>query len=101
METIRRQIIDLLQRTAMTALDLSRALGVSEKEIYQHLTHVEKSVAGQGGVLTLTPCTCQACGFTFKSRRRLTRPGRCPRCRQSRIDHPVFAIGGPHPRKGS
>ena len=100
MGTVRRQMIDLLQKGAMTALEISRALGVPEKEVYRHLVHVEKTVVGQGGTLTLTPCTCQACGFTFKARRRLTRPGRCPRCRQSRIDHPVFTIGASDTRKG-
>ena len=76
----------------MTALEISQALGMSEKDAYQHLTHVEKTVAGQGHKLTLTPCTCQACGFVFKARRRLTKPGRCPRCRETRVDHPVFSI---------
>jgi predicted Zn-ribbon and HTH transcriptional regulator len=99
MDTIRRQMIDLLQQAAMTALDLSRAIGISEKEVYRHLVHVEKTAAGQGGRLTFSPCTCQACGFTFKARRRLTRPGRCPRCRESRIDHPVFKINTANTKK--
>ncbi len=99
MGTIRRRMIDLLQQAAMTALDLSRAIGVPEKEVYRHLAHVEKTVAGQGGRLTFSPCACQACGFTFTARRRLTRPGRCPRCRKSRIDHPVFTISGSPTRK--
>ena len=92
MPTVRRQIIQLLMQEPMTALDLSRAIGLAEKEVYRHLEHVEKTIAGQGGRLKVTPCTCQACGFIFKERRRLTRPGRCPRCRESRIDHPVFRI---------
>jgi predicted Zn-ribbon and HTH transcriptional regulator len=73
-------------------MDLSQTIGVSEKDVYQHLRHIEKSMAGHGGKLRLTPCKCSACGFTFTHRRRLTRPGRCPRCRQSRITHPVFRI---------
>lgn len=92
MLTIRQQIMHLLLEDAMTALDLSQAVGIAEKEVYRHLVHVEKTVAGQGHKLVLRPCTCQACGYTFHDRRRLTRPGRCPRCRQSRMDHPVFWI---------
>ena len=92
MGTIRQQIIDLLHKEDLTALDISQVLRVPEKDVYQHLAHIEKSVAAQGGKLSLTPCTCLACGFTFKDRRRLTRPGRCPRCRESRINHPVFRI---------
>lgn len=92
MGTIRQRIIALLRQEAMTAQDLSRSVGVAEKDVYRHLAHIEKSMAGQGRKLELAPCTCLACGFTFSERRRLTRPGRCPRCRQSRIDHPVFRI---------
>jgi predicted Zn-ribbon and HTH transcriptional regulator len=92
MGTIRQQIIGLLRQDTMTALDLSQAVGVSEKDVYQHLHHIEKSMAGQGGKLRFTPCSCLACGFTFTQRRRLTKPGRCPRCRQSRITSPAFRI---------
>jgi predicted Zn-ribbon and HTH transcriptional regulator len=99
MDTPRRQIINLLQKEAMTALELSQAVHVSEKEIYRHLIHIERTVAGQGRKLSFSPCTCQACGFTFKERRRLTRPGRCPRCRESRVDHPVFTIGDSHGKR--
>ncbi len=90
--TLRQQIIDLLDQAAMTALDISQAVRISEKDVYRHLTHIQKTVAGQGRKLSFSPCTCQACGFTFTDRRRLTRPGRCPRCRESRIDHPLFKI---------
>jgi predicted Zn-ribbon and HTH transcriptional regulator len=92
--THRQQIIDLLGRKAMTALDISQAVGVSEKDVYRHLAHIQKTVAGQKRKLAVTPCTCKACGFTFTDRRRLAKPGRCPRCRESRIDHPVFRIDG-------
>jgi transcriptional regulator len=92
MGTVRQQIIDLLRQEAMTALDLSQAVRASEKDVYRHLEHIRKTVAGQGRKLSFTPCTCLACGFTFTDRRRLTKPGRCPRCRESRIDSPVFKI---------
>ena len=92
MRTLRQQIIDLLNQEVMTALDISQAVRVSEKDVYRHLAHIEKTVAGQGRKLSFKPCTCLACGFTFADRRRLTRPGRCPRCRESRISHPLFRI---------
>ena len=90
--TLRQQIIDLLGQGAMTALEISRAVRTPEKDVYRHLTHIQKTVAGQRRKLSFTPCTCLACGFTFTDRRRLTKPGRCPRCRESRVDHPVFRI---------
>lgn len=90
--THRQQIIDLLCRDAMTALDISQAVRVPEKDVYRHLAHIQKTVAGQRKKLSFTPCSCLACGFRFTDRRRLTKPGRCPRCRESRINHPVFKI---------
>ncbi len=92
MGTLRQQIIDLLSNKAMTALEISQAARMSEKDVYRHLIHIQKTVTGQKRKFLVTPCTCQACGFTFTDRRRLTKPGRCPRCRESRIDHPVFKI---------
>jgi transcriptional regulator len=92
MGTLRQQIIGLLTQAPMTALDISQAVRVSEKDVYRHLVHIQKTVAGQKRKLSFTPCSCQACGFTFTDRRRLTKPGRCPRCRESRIDQPVFSI---------
>jgi len=92
MGTVRQQIVARLCQEAMTALEISKAVRVSEKDVYRHLSHIQKSMAGQGKKLAYTPCICLACGFSFADRRRLTRPGRCPRCRESRIDHPVFRI---------
>jgi predicted Zn-ribbon and HTH transcriptional regulator len=92
MGTLRQQIIDLLCQQAMTALDISGAVRIPEKDVLRHLGHIRRTVVRQGGKLAVTPCTCRACGYTFTDRRRLTRPGRCPRCRESRIDHPVFRI---------
>lgn len=92
MATLRQQITVLLQREALSALEISQAVRIAEKDVYRHLVHIQKSVAGQGRQLSVTACACLACGFTFKERRRLTRPGRCPRCRQTRISQPVFSI---------
>jgi hypothetical protein len=92
MGTIRQQIIDLLIQETLSALDISRAVGVAEKDVYGHLAHIEKTVTAQGHKLARMPISCRACGFIFRRRRRLTRPGRCPRCHSSRIDYPLFRI---------
>jgi predicted Zn-ribbon and HTH transcriptional regulator len=90
--TLRQQMFGLLIENAMTALDLSQAIRVPEKEVYQHLSHIQKSVAAKGRMFVVTPSTCLACGYTFADRRRLTKPGRCPRCRESRVEPPVFQV---------
>lgn len=92
MPTIRQQIIDLLAEAEMTALDLSRALAIREKAVYEHLPHAAKSASAQGRKFVVAPPRCLACGFTFEDRKRLTRPSRCPKCKEQRIQEPAFSI---------
>lgn len=92
MPTIRQQIMDLLAEAEMTALDLSKALSIREKVVYDHLSHVAKSASGQNRKFVITPPKCLACGFTFDDRKRLTRPSRCPKCKEQRIREPMFSI---------
>jgi predicted Zn-ribbon and HTH transcriptional regulator len=91
-QTLRKQITALLRDQEMDARDLSQGLGLKEKEVYEHLVHVERSVAAAGGRLLVTPSRCLLCGYVFEDRRRLTRPARCPRCRRSKIMSPSFRI---------
>lgn len=90
--SLRRRIIALLSKKEMDARDLSQELGLKEKEIYEHLVHVERSVAASRGRFVITPSQCLLCGYVFEDRRRLTRPGRCPQCRRSKIQNPSFRI---------
>jgi hypothetical protein len=91
-QTLRRKIIALLNDREMDARSLSEELQVKEKEVYEHLIHVERSVQAAGGKFILTPSECLLCGYVFEARRRLTRPGRCPKCRRSKIMNPSFRI---------
>jgi len=76
----------------MTAIHLSQELGIREKEVYEHLPHIARSVASQGRALVVAWPRCLKCGFVFKERTRFTRPGRCPKCRATHIESPTYAI---------
>lgn len=94
MPTIRQQMMMLLKNCDMSALDLSRALGIAEKEVYRHLPNVGRTVAGQGGRLVVNPFECRSCGFVFKNRARFSKPGRCPKCRGTHVEVPTYRIKG-------
>ena len=91
-KTIRQQIIEALCEYEMTARELSQAVRIPEKEVVLHLSHIAKTVAAQGKRLTIWPFRCQACGYTFKERKRFSRPGRCPRCKNTHVESPTFRI---------
>ena len=91
-QTIRRQIGALLSEREMDVRELSQALGVKEKEVAAHLPHVARSAAAGGRRFEVTPARCELCDFVFAERRRLTRPGRCPRCRRTKVHNPSFRI---------
>ena len=91
-KTIRQQIIDCLIRQDMSAGDLSRAVGVREKEVALHLNHIGRSAAAKGKTLVIRPFECLSCGYEFKDRKRYTRPGRCPKCKSTHVETPTFRI---------
>lgn len=92
METIRRQIIERLMEIPMTARQLSQALGIGEKEVYRHLPFVSRSAAARGLRLVALPFSCLACGYEFRERKRLDRPGRCPLCKSGHLEEPRYRV---------
>jgi hypothetical protein len=90
--SLRHRIIALLRTREMDARELSRELGIKEKEVYDHLVHVERSAAATSATFILTPSQCLLCGYVFEDRRRLTRPSRCPKCKRSKLQSPSFQI---------
>ena len=61
--TLRRRIIALLSDQEMDVRELSQELGIKEKEVYEHLVHVERSVAAASATFILTPSQCLLCGY--------------------------------------
>ena len=91
-DTVRHAIIAELLAGPATAHDLSAAVGISERDVAGHLEHIRKTIAASTQRLTISPAVCRTCGFVFKKRDRLTRPGKCPVCRGESISAPLFAI---------
>lgn len=81
----------MLREGEWTARDISRRLGIREREVYEHLPHVEKSL-GNDTKLIAQPARCLDCGFVFRKRTRFTTPGKCPVCRSEAIVPPVYGM---------
>jgi predicted Zn-ribbon and HTH transcriptional regulator len=82
----------LLQGGPRTARELSVELSMQEREVVEHLAHLERSLAHSAQRLEVTPARCLACGYEFRDRQRLSKPGRCPSCKATRISLPRFHI---------
>ena len=90
--TKRQEIIKLLSQADFNAREISKAIGVREKEVYDHLLHIEKSAKSKKYNFNVFPSQCSSCGYLFKKRKRLTKPSRCPECKKQRIEPSRFQI---------
>jgi transcriptional regulator len=91
-QTLRQALVAELRQGWRSAYELSAAVSIREREVFEHLAHLEKSLARGDERLIVEPARCAGCGFTFDKRERLTRPSRCPRCKAERVEAPRFAI---------
>lgn len=91
--TIRQQIAEALKGGMLTAKDISKAVGIKEKDVLEHLPHVSRSISQDSGYrLVVEPSLCLSCGFVFRKRERLKTPSRCPVCRSEEITEMRFGI---------
>jgi predicted Zn-ribbon and HTH transcriptional regulator len=91
--TIRHEILSALEQGPRSAGDISRAVRISEREVYDHLEHISMTASRSARHLIITPAECRKCGFIFSKRERLKKPGRCPLCRGEAIREALFSIG--------
>ncbi len=92
-ETVRQKIISVLFGKTISAKEISADVRVSEKEIYEHLEHIQMTINKSEVKFIITPAECKKCGFVFRKRARLKKPGKCPVCRSELIQEPLFSIG--------
>jgi len=93
MKTLRKEMMTILSVNEMSAKEISSAVGIGEKEVYTHLSHIVRSVKHQRKKLIIKPAECLGCGYVFEKRRRFTRPSRCPICKSEHIQNPMYRIG--------
>lgn len=88
-ETVRREIMSLLAEAPMTAREISQQVGISERDVVDHLEHIKAALRDR---LQVDPPVCIGCGFVFRKRDRLKAPGKCPVCRGEHISKPSYSI---------
>ncbi|HLC18263.1 MAG TPA: transcriptional regulator [Thermodesulfobacteriota bacterium] len=100
-KTVRQMISEVLRDRMLTAKDISREVGIKEKEVLEHLPHVARSLGHKGPheggreeKLVTEPSECLGCGFVFRKRARLKTPGKCPVCRSEEITETRYGIKG-------
>jgi len=77
---------------ARTALEISSAVRIPEREVADHLVHLEKTLRSRGSKLTRLPAQCLSCNFVFRKREKIASPGRCPLCKGEFIAEPSFRV---------
>lgn len=82
--TRRRDIVHLLTTEPRSVSSLARELGLRRGDAASELEHALRSAKAAGLTIVVEPAVCKDCGFEF-STDKLTKPGKCPSCRGSRI----------------
>ena len=103
-DTFRQEIISVLTERTLSVREISADVGISGKEVVSHLEHIRIATRKSRERLVIIPAECKRCGFKFKKRERLTKPGKCPLCRRQQIQEPCFSIeipsNSPFAKKG-
>ena len=91
-ETLRRRIVSMLRERPFTGKELSGYLRISERDVYDHLEHIRKTMNKGPYRLHVVPARCERCGFVFRKRGRLKSPGKCPMCRSESLEETRFSV---------
>ena len=89
--TLRKQLVEYLSREPRSVSGLAREMGLSRADVEDALRHMIRSARAAGHRIVVVPARCRSCGFTFDEDK-LTKPGKCPSCRNSRIFEPQISV---------
>jgi len=87
----RKQLMEILSDEPRSVSRLARELGLSRGDMEDDLRHMIRSALAAGHRVVVVPARCRTCGFIF-GEEKLTKPGKCPECRGSRILEPQIGI---------
>jgi predicted Zn-ribbon and HTH transcriptional regulator len=90
----RRHLLELVSAEPRTASSLARELGLDRRDMEDDLRYMIRSARAAGHEVVVEPARCKSCGFVFEQDR-LSKPGRCPACRESRIYEPLISVAKP------
>jgi len=89
--TLRRHLIELLSETPRSVSSIAREMGLRRGDVEEDLRHALRSAVAAGHQIEVIPARCKDCGFVFDEAR-LTKPGRCPSCKGSRLFEPQISV---------
>jgi predicted Zn-ribbon and HTH transcriptional regulator len=87
----RKDLVALLADQPRSAGWLARELGLKRADVEEDLGHAIRSARASGHAVLVVPARCRTCGFTF-GEDKLTKPGKCPACRGTRLFEPQISI---------
>lgn len=90
--TARARLREALSDAPLSARELSQRVGLSDKEVLDHLAHVARTLATEGRALDILPARCKSCGYHFEADLARARPSRCPECKAERIEAARFSV---------
>lgn len=90
--TAREALLAVLRAGTSTMRELSQRARLPERDVAEHLPHLERSLRAHGERLVVEPSRCLACDFDFSRRARFAPPSRCPACKSERISPPRFRV---------
>jgi predicted Zn-ribbon and HTH transcriptional regulator len=89
--TLRRDLVKMLSVQPRSVSSVAREMGLDRGEAEDHLRHAIRSARAAGHQVVVQPARCRQCGFTF-SEEKLSKPGKCPECRGTRLYEPQIAV---------
>jgi predicted Zn-ribbon and HTH transcriptional regulator len=82
--TFRRDLLTLLSVQPRSVSSLAREMGLDRRDVEDDLRHAIRSARASGHRVVIEPARCKQCGFVF-SEDKLSKPGKCPECRGTRL----------------